>query len=106
MYFQIFFMVLHTMENSRTIKRHRNRFSRFRFLTDSEIPQSLFIIYIHFSETENTDYLSSSQNSPGDVISNFVNTIKRSIGRKLPPTPLKSPFSNEMIESYVPKENG
>ena len=59
-----------------------------------------------FSETENTDYLSSSQNSPGDVISNFVNTIKRSIGRKLPPTPLKSPFSNEMIESYVPKENG
>lgn len=66
---------------------------------------------VHFSnlkpsETENTDYLSSSQNSPGDVISNFVNTIKRSIGRKLPPTPLKSPFSNEMIESYVPKENG
>ena len=32
------------------------------------------------------------------VISNFVNTIKRSIGRKLPPTPLKSPFSNEMID--------
>ena len=55
----------------------------------SNLKPRFVIIFFHahanlrmFSETENTDYLSSSQNSPGDVISNFVNSINLCVNIK------------------------
>ena len=85
-----------TNTNNNTNAIHYPKASRLEHFTCSS--------WLIFS-AENTDYLSStSQNSPGDVIVNLVNSIKRSIGRKLPATPLKSPFSNELIETFVPSD--
>ncbi|CBY24520.1 unnamed protein product [Oikopleura dioica] len=60
-----------------------------------------------FLGVEQSEYLTdtstvSQLHSPIGALSSLVNSIRRTMGRKLPPTPFHKPYIPESVESFIP----